>query len=75
MTIALVALGIFVLIFYFMPVVIASTRDVPYQFSIFVFNLLFGWTVLGWLVAAIWAVTERPRTYEVDAPDSSAHEE
>ncbi len=68
-TIGLIVLGIFGLIFYFIPVVIASTRDVPYQLSIFLINLLFGWTVLGWIVAAMWAVTEHPRIYEVDTPE------
>jgi hypothetical protein len=48
-----------VLGFYFLPVIIAGQRDSQHYGAIFWVNLLFGWTILGWLAALIWACTER----------------
>lgn len=46
--------------FYFLPSVIAMTRDAQHGGSIFLINLLFGWTILGWIAALIWACVEKP---------------
>lgn len=49
---------IFSILLYFLPTIIA--RDKPDVMAIFLVNLLFGWTVIGWFVALIWAcATER----------------
>jgi hypothetical protein len=45
--------------FYFLPSMIASIRHSEHGAGIFWVNFLFGWTVLGWFAALIWAVTER----------------
>jgi hypothetical protein len=38
---------------YFLPTIIGRhSRD---AFGIFIVNLLFGWTVIGWFIALIWA--------------------
>ncbi len=43
-------LGIFL---YFLPSIIAhNKRDFG---AIFLVNLLFGWTVVGWIIALVWA--------------------
>lgn len=44
---------IFSILLYFLPTIIA--RDKPDVMAIFLVNLLFGWTVIGWFVALIWA--------------------
>lgn len=49
-----------VIVFYLLPSVIASTRKTGHQGMIFFVNALFGWTVLGWIAALIWAVVEKP---------------
>ena len=49
-----------VLTFYFIPSMIASSRKTGHQGMIFFINALFGWTVLGWIAALIWAVAEKP---------------
>jgi hypothetical protein len=41
------------ILLYFLPTLIA--RDKPDVMAIFLVNLLFGWTVIGWFVALIWA--------------------
>lgn len=40
---------------YLMPTALAIANDRRDQLSIFVLNLLTGWTVIGWVVAWCWA--------------------
>ena len=44
---------IFLLLLYFLPTTIA--RDKHNVLAIFLVTLLFGWTVIGWFIALIWA--------------------
>jgi len=44
---------IFLVLLYFLPTIIA--RDKHDVLAIFLVNLLFGWTVIGWFIALIWA--------------------
>jgi hypothetical protein len=41
---------------YFLPSLVAYKRK--NRGAIFVTNLLFGWTLIGWGIAMIWAVKE-----------------
>jgi hypothetical protein len=43
------------LLLYFLPTILG--RDKRDVMGIFIVNLLFGWTVIGWFVALIWACT------------------
>lgn len=43
---------------YLLPSLIASVRKHRNANAIFLVNLFFGWTVLGWLVALIWCATD-----------------
>ena len=40
---------------YFTPSVVAFHRAKSARFAIALFNLLAGWTVIGWMAAFIWA--------------------
>jgi hypothetical protein len=40
---------------YFTPSIVAFYRARPSRFRIAFFNLLAGWTVIGWIAAFIWA--------------------
>jgi len=53
---------------YFLPSIISSTRTRRYLTGIFWVNLLFGWTVLGWIAALIWAVMEKPTPIPLERP-------
>lgn len=56
--IAAVAAVVFVpsaLALYFLPSIEASINQNPNWMSIFLVNLLLGWTLLGWVVALAWA--------------------
>jgi hypothetical protein len=40
---------------YFMPTIVAGYRHHSSLFLIVVLNILFGWTMLGWLLLLVWA--------------------
>ncbi len=48
---------IVVILVYFLPTVIALSRGHLSALAIFLINLFFGWTLIGWLVALIWSCT------------------
>jgi hypothetical protein len=48
------------LVLYFLPVLVARRAGHHNTTAIFVLNLLLGWTVLGWVVALVWAFMRRP---------------
>ena len=49
-------------IIYFIPTIVAGSRNVQNTGSVFVINLFLGWTLVGWVVALAMAV----RTVEQD---------
>ena len=42
---------------YFLPTIIAAIREHHNAGAIFMLNLLLGWTLLGWIIAIVWACT------------------
>lgn len=40
---------------YFLPSIIALVRSKRDTLSIFLLNLFLGWSVIGWIVALVWA--------------------
>ena len=44
---------------YFLPSIIAHNKR--NAGAIFVLNLLTGWTVVGWVIALVWALTDEPQ--------------
>jgi len=45
------------LVFYFIPTWVALARNHHNMTAIIVLNWLGGWTLIGWLVAIVWACT------------------
>jgi hypothetical protein len=41
---------------YFLPSLIAFSRQHKNKIAIFLLNLLLGWTVLGWVGSLVWSV-------------------
>jgi T4 superinfection immunity protein len=69
---ALVALGTlvgfaFALALLFLPTLIAKSRNHPNTLPIFLVNLFFGWTFIGWVISLVWACT-RPAQPVLYAP-------
>lgn len=61
----LVALGLSVLLLvvvalYFLPLAIALRWHHPNAAAIAVINFLFGWTLIGWVAALVWALYQTP---------------
>jgi hypothetical protein len=46
---------------HFLPTIVALLRHSRHTLAIFFVNLFLGWTVIGWVVAMIWAVTSEPK--------------
>jgi hypothetical protein len=47
---------------YFLPTIIAVNRHRVSVAAIAVVNLLFGWTLLGWVIALVWSLTGNPNS-------------
>jgi hypothetical protein len=45
------------LVVYFIPTIIATSRNHSNKIGIFLLNLFLGWTFVGWLGSLIWSVT------------------
>ena len=41
---------------YFAPMVVAIRRKHPSMVGIAIVNMLFGWSLVGWVIALIWAL-------------------
>ncbi len=46
----------FVFVMYFLPSIIALARSKRDIMGIIVLNFFLGWTMIGWVVALVWAV-------------------
>jgi hypothetical protein len=55
---------------YFIPTIVAIIRRTKRRATIFSVNLIFGWTVAGWIATVIWVMAERP-SLEPDLARSS----
>jgi len=45
----------FSFVMYFLPSIIALARSKRDLLSIFLLNFFLGWTMIGWIVALVWA--------------------
>ena len=55
------------LVLYLIPSLLAWTQDAMHLRGIVLCNLLLGWTVLGWLVALVWALVDGSRDADRDS--------
>jgi hypothetical protein len=46
---------------HFLPTIIAAVRKVKNVGWIFAVNFFLGWTLVGWIVALIWALRDDPK--------------
>lgn len=44
-------------VLYFLPTIVAALRGHLSVVSIFILNVVFGWTFIGWIIALIWSFT------------------
>ncbi len=45
-------------VLYFLPAIVAFARSKRDAVSILVLNLFLGWTMIGWVIALVWALKE-----------------
>ena len=55
----LVIIVIFAIALYFIPSIIALSKRRDNTGAIFILNLFLGWSFIGWIVALVWAVTNK----------------
>ena len=51
---------VFALAIYFLPAIIADRRKRHDILTLALFNACMGWTVVGWLLALVWALVPNP---------------
>jgi hypothetical protein len=56
MPLVLILLGIGI---YLVPTIIAWRRLHPNRTTIFILNLLAGWTLVGWVAALVWSTSRK----------------
>ena len=45
-------------VLYFLPAIVAFARSKRDAVSILVLNILLGWTMIGWIIALVWALKQ-----------------
>ena len=55
-----VILIILIVALYMIPTLVANARDHPRRPQITLLNILFGWTLIGWIAVFLWAALARP---------------
>ncbi len=58
---------------YFVPTVIALSRKKSNTLAIFALNLFLGWALIGWVVALIWALSNKESNQQTLAGSGSSN--
>ena len=59
----LIIQSLFLLGIYLLPTIIGYSRAKKNTLAIFVLNFTLGWTIIGWIIALIWACTHEEGRY------------
>lgn len=54
-----------ILFFYFFPAIIAGSRTHNNTASITALNLFLGWTLIGWVISFVWALSKDVKKIEI----------
>jgi len=54
--IAVMSFLLFLFVMYWLPTLIAIVRGTPSALGVAMLNFFLGWTVVGWIMALIWAL-------------------
>jgi hypothetical protein len=56
---------LFLVVMYWLPTIIAVARQAQSALGVAMLNFFLGWTVIGWVVALIWALGAANRPHVV----------
>lgn len=61
------------LLIYFLPAIIASSQKKENAGAVLALNFLLGWTLIGWVIALVWAMTKdrQPIVTNTTAPSTA----
>ena len=57
----LILISFFAFFIHFLPSFVAGSRHVQNFWWIVLINFFFGWTLIGWVIALVWALRDSPR--------------
>lgn len=60
-----IILYLVIIMIYILPTIIAEIKEKENIMSIFILNFLLGWTIIGWIIALIWAFMVENKTMYV----------
>jgi len=64
----IIVICVVVFLIHFIPTFVAANRKARNFLWIFLINLFFGWTLLGWCIALVWAIQDTPKYMVTYAP-------
>jgi len=53
---------------HFLPTIVAAMRNSRHLLAIFLINLFLSWTLVGWVIALVWACTSEPKVVYAYTP-------
>lgn len=56
---------LFLIAMYWLPTLVALVRQTPSALGIAMLNFFLGWTVIGWIVALVWALAANPHAHVI----------
>jgi hypothetical protein len=51
---------LFLFVMYWLPTIVAVVRHAPSALGVAALNFFLGWTVIGWIMALVWALAAAP---------------
>jgi hypothetical protein len=63
---AMMSFILFLFAMYWLPTLIAIVRQTPSALGIAALNFFLGWTVVGWIMALIWALAAGPQVIVIE---------
>jgi hypothetical protein len=63
--IAVMSFLLFLFVMYWLPTLIAVVRGTHSALGIAMLNFFFGWTVIGWVMALIWALASNTNPHVI----------
>ena len=64
-SIGFLVLALLILAVYMLPTIVAFSRGRHNKVAILVLNVFLGWTLLGWVISLVWAVSSTKPTVVV----------